>query len=578
MFWAELEQQQGPPSLQAIVEKENVKLDEVLHHENCFQDVRVGASYVVDYFAQHDILQELLNRCIYAPPDPNISYIDQYKQSPRAMAIFAMNNAHINTTLLNDKILMDGIINYLAPRDKPYVDDVKAGYYKRIILALLSTSEETDGTFLEKLQESKFLDHCFQAIDYGAIAELLIRIPQCVNEAMQTKIFQWYADADVAKRLSSLFKEDALLDVLENTSFIWVEFDEMQLQRVDLAESFKKTLYSTDTLKVLLDAAFPESGGGVPRVINYVCPILPYYIEVNRSVNEPAFRVFPELYTRDTFDELCDPEFSLQSAILERAEQIVKLAIEYGNAPDSENLGISAAMCLKVIRYLLNTNHKPTQEKLGEILSAPDTSIIKLLEITERNPLFAIFNNHVHAIIAYSLFSNSDDKFPLVDALFKVKPNLVNRIITNGKNFVAQNGETNFEANARANFFLKLGDLINSSRNEASARASYINNLLESEDCIQSWQEMTDSTLHEFSESNRSYTVNTNTSHRTMEESLGDIDEVATMTERENGDTNKPIYIIESLETKLPTTVTVETIEQEQPANSAQKPNEVSSS
>ncbi|KAI6213051.1 hypothetical protein M3Y94_00103700 [Aphelenchoides besseyi] len=400
----------------------------------------------------------------------------------------------------------------------------------------------------------------------------------CPRNDAKKKIFQWYADADVAKRLSSLFKEDALLDVLENTSFIWAEFDEMQLQRVDLAESFKNALYSTDTLKVLLDAAFPESGGGVPRVINYVCPILTNYIEVNRSVNEPAYRVFPELYTREIFDELCDPEFSLQFAILTRAEQIVKLAIEYGNAPESENLGISAAMCLKVIRGLLNTNHKPTQEKLGEILSAPDTSIIKLLEITEKNPLFAIFNNHVHAIIAYSLFSNSDDKFPLIDALFKVKPNVVSRIIANGKNFVAQNDETKFETDARANFFLKLGDLINSSRNEASARASYINNLLESEDCIQSWQEMTDSTLHDFSESNRSYTVNTNTSHRTMEESLGDIDELATIAERENGDTNKPIYVIEPLETKLPSKITIETIEQEQPTTSAQKPDDEESS
>jgi hypothetical protein len=104
-----------------------------------------------------------------------------------------------------------------------------------------------------------------------------------------------------------------------------------------------------------------------------------------------------------------------------------------------------------------------------------------------------------------------------------------------------QDNETQLEFKARRSFFLKIGEFVNTARNEGNERATYLNALIQGKEnkipptnspslgleYAGKWQTLTASTLHSFSESN-TYSLSTSTSNRTITENLtgGEIDEV----------------------------------------------------
>ena len=107
-----------------------------------------------------------------------------------------------------------------------------------------------------------------------------------------------------------------------------------------------------------------------------------------------------------------------------------------------------------------------------------------------------------------------------------------------------QRGELKLVSLGRHNFFLKLGELINDARVDGTERGDYIQSFVEgwrsraraSERAAintraladnESWLDLTTSTLHSFAESNRSYLVNITTATVHSENSLIEIDEMA---------------------------------------------------
>jgi hypothetical protein len=148
--------------------------------------------------------------------------------------------------------------------------------------------------------------------------------------------------------------------------------------------------------------------------------------------NEPAYRAFPDLYMREPTLDLGDPEFKFQSEIIKHAGTILKTCLKAWEAPISQGLTLTAISCLRIIRALTNTNHPETHTVLAELFSTPETSILKFLDYSAKHPMSSICNNHIMAISAHILLSNTQKEHPMIDALFAVS---LNKELTNGMDF-----------------------------------------------------------------------------------------------------------------------------------------------
>lgn len=139
--------------------------------------------------------------------------------------------------------------------------------------------------------------------------------------------------------------------------------------------------------------------------------------------------------------DLADPEYKFQSVIAVHSKTIVKVILKAWEviestlqaiycinfqAPISNGLTLTAVSCLRLIRALTNTNHLETHAELANVFTDPETSIFKLLDYSAKNPTSSICNNHIMAIIAHIILSNTEKQHVLIDSLFKVKKVRIN--------------------------------------------------------------------------------------------------------------------------------------------------------
>ncbi|KAI6190700.1 hypothetical protein M3Y97_00147100 [Aphelenchoides bicaudatus] len=518
MFWESVETIKER-TLQQMVKESSTSLDDILNHDYCFQELRVESPYLVEYFTRTDVLNELLNRSLFFRPSPDVKPLLQYKVCPRALGILTLGCKPVNNALLSNSELVERLIKYLEPSENSYVNDITAGFYKRLVIAMLITFETPENKFLDALEKSNFMDYCFKSMEYGAIAELIVRVPShCTNTDFQKRIFDWYANVNVARRILDLYNTNASVYVLENAGFMWSEFNEMQLRQVETAESFTKSLYSVEIVKGLSEIAFSSVENSSPMLINYIAPILVSFIEMNRAANEPGFKAFPDLYMREPILDLGDPEFTFQSEIVRHSNVIMKVILKAFDSPISAGHTLTAVSCLRIIRALTNSSHEETHATLAKVLVDDDTSIVKLYDYAARNPSSSICNNQIMAIVAHIMFSTTKEHL-LIDALFKTKPTITAYILgLLEKHEKRAEGEPYLEFMARKSFFLKIGEFIKHC--PYGLRALGIKQFTEQEEA-EKWQDLTMSTVCE---------------------NLLEIDEVAAVTDK-SGETSADLDI-----------------------------------
>ncbi|CAD5211927.1 unnamed protein product [Bursaphelenchus okinawaensis] len=520
MFWEEQVNDKQESELQKLVNED--KFDAVITHPLCFQELRQNSDYLVHYLTKKEHLQRMLDRSLYRIIVDDVDPVDQFKNSISSIAVLCMGNSYISEALMDDKEIWTPIAEFLKDSDsKPYVNHVTCGFYKRLIVALVSKMTEFDTELIHILENDGFVDLMLANLKYGAIAELITKIPMHgVNEFVQSAIFEMYVRQNLPiKMYEEMMKEDVSDDVLENIVYLHSEFDEMQLKSCFSARVFSEHLFNVEPLSILLDAAFPADRSCFkPRVTTAACQILQLFLDLNHSSNEAGFKVHPEHYMKIPMNEMYDRGYRLETYLMNKADLIVSYLLQCLEDQDADAT-VTAVNCLTVLQGLLNSDFLTTHRSFKTVFSQDRTHWRLLLSELFNNAHSTIIATRIVSVFAYMLNCSSDlEDFPLVDMLVACEENICHIVATKVKQYEAMSPDERDRIQYAAT--QQLSAYIRLAQEDDSTRAKYMNMLINESSASEAWNELSNKTILSMTDASRLTNLTTTTNQSVVVDEL----------------------------------------------------------
>ncbi|URE22657.1 serine threonine-protein phosphatase 6 regulatory subunit [Musa troglodytarum] len=205
------------PSVDAILEKENFTLEELLDEDEIIQECKALNTRLINFLREKTQVERLLRYIVEEPPE-GADNKHVFKLPFIACEIFICEVDIILRTLVEDVQLMDLLFSFLKP-DHPH-STFLAGYFSKVVICLMMRKT---GPLLNYIQgHPEMISQLVDLIGITSIMEVLIRLIGADENMHSNNVdtMQWLEDTDVLEMIVDKFNSSDSFEVHANIAEI----------------------------------------------------------------------------------------------------------------------------------------------------------------------------------------------------------------------------------------------------------------------------------------------------------------------------------------------------------------------
>ncbi|CAI0397868.1 unnamed protein product [Linum tenue] len=197
MFW-KLPILSASSPVEAILDKENFTLEELLDEEEIIQECKALNSRLINFLRDRAQVEQLLHYIINEPPEDSESQ-RAFKFPFIACEIFICEIDVILKTLVEEEELMDLLFSFLEP-ERPH-SALLAGYFSKVVVCLMLRKTVPLMNYVQAHQDvfRKLVD----LIGITSIMEVLVRLVGADDHVYSNfvDVMQWLADSNLLEMI-----------------------------------------------------------------------------------------------------------------------------------------------------------------------------------------------------------------------------------------------------------------------------------------------------------------------------------------------------------------------------------------
>ncbi|XP_074028279.1 phosphatase 6 regulatory subunit 1-like protein fmt isoform X2 [Leptinotarsa decemlineata] len=263
MFW----KYNNLAQIEALVNKENVTLLEVLEFEDILSECKTQNKILLDYLQKTEVMDGLLT-LITTEPSNEIEERTRYRIPNLACEILTCDVSSMNEKLAKEEVLLNKLYSFLE-RDAP-LNPLLACYFCKLMSALVVKKNGQNWlsyqmTCLQVLDFLKskdtFIPYLLKHIGAASIMDLVLKLMTQVETVDTEETFaSWLNSQGFIQSLVSLFKSEVEKERHFNVAMLLCDF--IRIARDDTRNATEKvepdilllTLESPQTISILLDS------------------------------------------------------------------------------------------------------------------------------------------------------------------------------------------------------------------------------------------------------------------------------------------------------------------------------------
>ncbi|KAM0737027.1 Serine/threonine-protein phosphatase 6 regulatory subunit 3 [Formica fusca] len=533
MFWTN--NYVSSPHIEALLNKEDVTLYELMDEEDILQECKSQNKKLVEYLTRPAVMEELVTLAT-KEPSTDIEERWRYKYPNVACELLTCDVPTLNEKLAGDEALLAKLYSFIDT-DQP-LNPLLASFFSKTIGVLVARKSDQNWysyqfTCLQVLEFLKSRQRCvdllLQHLETSAIMDLVLKlVTQVEGSDMRQNILNWLDSQHLVQRLVKLLaptsesaKHANAAQLLCDMVAVARENQRTSTERTD-PDPILNTLESGETVSLLLETIL--TGEKVETSIVGGIQVLLVLL------GQKASNVSNEGDIHGNGDDIADNEqrIKISNAILPYLEHLHKLLLDPPYKPAVKTtiglldcpLGNTRLHVAKLLSALLSTENLKIHESLAN-LGTFQTLLDLFFKYTWNNFL----HTQVQQCLALAINCGNRDNDIIYNNIF-IKCKLIERILEAwDKNESKQTKENGIRQGY-------MGHLINIANNivtqceKSNILASFLKNNL-SPECLSKWENLVNTQLMEI-----------NKVHQTV--MMGDRTPMYLMSSEENPDEFNP--------------------------------------
>ncbi|XP_046827950.1 serine/threonine-protein phosphatase 6 regulatory subunit 3 isoform X1 [Vespa crabro] len=514
MFWTN--NYVSSPHIEALLNKENVTLHELMDEEDILQECKSQNKKLVEYLARPDVMEELV-MLTTKEPSMDIEERLRYKYPNVACELLTCDVPTLNEKLAGDESLLNKLYAFIDT-DQP-LNPLLASFFSKTIGVLVTRKSDQNWysyqfTCLQVLEFLKSRQHCvdllLQHLETSAIMDLILKlVTQVEGSDMRQNILNWLDSQQLVQRLVKLLsptsepaKHANASQLLCDMIIVARENQRTSTEKTD-PDPILNTLESGETVSLLLETILTSEKleSSIVGGIQVLLALLGQ--RVNTALNEA------DVHGNGTSEDMTDNEqrIKISNATISYLEQLHKLLLDPPIKPAVRTtagvldcpLGKTRLHVARLLMALLSTENVKIHEALVD-LGTFQTLLDLFFKYT--------WNNFLHTQVqqCLALAINCDYQDNNIYGNIFVKCRLIERIL---EAWDKNENKQNKENGVRQGY---MGHLINIANNiviqceKNNALDTFVKTNLSTE-CLNKWENLVNIKLVEINKTREIFLV-----------------------------------------------------------------------
>ncbi|XP_012257302.2 serine/threonine-protein phosphatase 6 regulatory subunit 3 isoform X2 [Athalia rosae] len=512
MFWTG--NYVSSPHIDALLNKENVTLHELMDEEDILQECKSQNKKLVEYLTRPEVMKELV-MLITQEPSPEVEERWRYKYPNIACELLTCDVPMLNEKLAGDESLLTKLYSFIDT--EPPLNPLLASFFSKTIGVLVARKSDQHWysyqfTCLQVLVFLKSRRNCvdllLQHLETSAIMDLVLKlVTQVEGSEMRQNILNWLDGQHVVERLLELLSPSS--EVSRHANAGQVLCDMIKAGRENCLGTTERNdpdpilnrLESTETVSLLLETILSgekiESSivGGIEVLLVLLGP------RTNNAYNEM------DNHGNGGGEDSSDNEqrIKISTATLPYLGKLHNLLLEPPHKPAVKTtagllelpLGSTRLHVAKLLVALLSTENVQIREALAEL-----GTFEVLLDLFFKYAYNNFLHTQVEQCIALAINSDVEDANAVIYENIFVKCRIIERILEAWEENDTKQGE---ERGIRQGY---MGHLINIANNIVTQCEK--SNVLEaflkanlSPDCLNKWEALASNQLADINKTHK---------------------------------------------------------------------------
>lgn len=520
------------PHIEALLNKEDVTLHELMDEEDILQECKSQNKKLVDYLTRPAVMEELVTLTT-KEPSMDIEERWRYKYPNVACELLTCDVPTLNEKLAGDEALLAKLYSFIDT-DQP-LNPLLASFFSKTLGVLVARKSDQNWysyqfTCLQVLEflksRQKCVDLLLRHLETSAIMDLVLKlVTQVEGSDMRQNILSWLDSQHLVQRLAKLLaptsepaKHANAAQLLCDMVTVARENQRTSTERAD-PDPILNTLESGETVGLLLETVLigEKLESSIVGGIQVLLVLLGQ--KTNNTLNEGD--------VHGNGDDVADNEqrIKISNATLPYLEHLHKLLLDPPYKPAVKTtvgllecpLGNTRLHVAKLLMALLSTENLKIHESLAN-LGTFQTLLDLFFKYTWNNFL----HTQVQQCLALAINCGHRDTNDIIYCNIFIKCKLIDRILEAwDKNESKQNKENGVRQGYMGHLINIANDIVNQCK-KSNILDSFLKNNL-SPECLSKWEELVNTQL-----------VEINKIHQTV--MMGDQTQVYLMNSEENPD------------------------------------------
>ncbi|XP_033241537.1 serine/threonine-protein phosphatase 6 regulatory subunit 3 [Drosophila pseudoobscura] len=297
MFW---DKGYAPSAnIEALLEKENSKLEEFLDEEDILQECKTQKKTLVNYFTRADVIRRLVE-LITTEPSDDLPMVQRFRYANMSCEILTLGLPSLDEKLLSDADTIQLLYSYLEK--EPPLNPLLSSFFSKTFSMLFTKKPEQDWfsyqhmclQLLEYIKSQKtFLDFICKHFDTPVIPDLIMQMMKDIEGGqLKRNLFEWLTEDKIVERLIAILRNPQETDKHANVADFFCDLinqGRLMRQTEQENDSFEpafdgsnpilKTIESADTIEALLNVILEPNAqesailSGISVVLTLIKPI-----------------------------------------------------------------------------------------------------------------------------------------------------------------------------------------------------------------------------------------------------------------------------------------------------------------
>ncbi|XP_068142861.1 serine/threonine-protein phosphatase 6 regulatory subunit 2 [Drosophila tropicalis] len=360
MFW---DKGYAPSAnIEALLEKENSRLEEFLDEEDILQECKTQKKNLVNYFTRPEVIRRLVE-LITTEPSEDLPMVQRFRYANMSCEILTLGLPSLDEKLLTDADTLNLLYSYLEK--EPPLNPLLSSFFSKTFSMLFMKKPEQDWflyqhmclQLLEYIKSQKtFLDYICKHFDTPVIPDLIMQMMKDIEGGqLKRNLYEWLTEDKIVDRLIAILRNPLEFDKHANVADFFCDL-------INQGRLMRQTEQENDSFEPAFDGSNPilkciESAETIEALLNVILEPNALESTILSGISVVLTLIKPITFT--------DEPNSDRQRLLQKRER------EFHQEVQETVINVMAPRLKEFVHVLKNPPEKPTLETTAAILTPP---------------------------------------------------------------------------------------------------------------------------------------------------------------------------------------------------------------